>query len=93
VFDGPTWYIISTVAIGFAVGALAKFLKPGGDEPQGFLLTVLLGIAGAFCASFAGQFVGFYKAGEQAGFFGSIVGAVALLLVYGKLFKPRTEKR
>jgi uncharacterized membrane protein YeaQ/YmgE (transglycosylase-associated protein family) len=81
--------ILWIVGIGFAVGIIAKFLMPGRNEPKGFLLTVLLGIAGAFAASFVGQFFGFYKAGEQAGFFGSIVGAIGLLYVYGKVIKPK----
>jgi uncharacterized membrane protein YeaQ/YmgE (transglycosylase-associated protein family) len=89
VFDGPTWFIVSTVLIGFAVGVIAKLLKPGGNEPGGFLLTTGLGIAGAFAASFVGQFVGFYGAGEQAGFLGAIVGAIGLLFVYGRVFKPK----
>jgi uncharacterized membrane protein YeaQ/YmgE (transglycosylase-associated protein family) len=90
VFDGPTWFILSTVLIGFAVGVIAKLLKPGGNEPSGFLLTTVLGIAGAFAASFVGQFVGFYRAGEQAGFVGAIVGAVGLLFIYGRVFKRKS---
>jgi uncharacterized membrane protein YeaQ/YmgE (transglycosylase-associated protein family) len=90
--DDTTWYILSTVLIGFAVGIIAKLLKPGRNEPQGFLLTVLLGMAGAFTASFLGQFVGFYRPGEQAGFFGSVVGAVVLLFAYGRFFGKPKEK-
>jgi uncharacterized membrane protein YeaQ/YmgE (transglycosylase-associated protein family) len=90
--DDTTWYILSTVLIGFAVGIIAKLLKPGRNEPQGFLLTVLLGMAGAFTASFLGQFVGFYQPGEQAGFFGSVTGAVVLLLAYGRFFGKPKEK-
>jgi uncharacterized membrane protein YeaQ/YmgE (transglycosylase-associated protein family) len=92
VFDGPTWYVVSTVLIGFAVGIIAKLIKPGNNEPQGFLVTVLLGMAGAFVASFAGQFVGFYRPGEQAGFIGSVVGAVAVLFLYSWMFKRPHKK-
>jgi uncharacterized membrane protein YeaQ/YmgE (transglycosylase-associated protein family) len=59
-------------------------------EPQGFILTTILGIVGAFVATYLGQLVGWYKAGEGAGFIGGIVGAVILLFVYGLIMGRRT---
>ena len=80
--------ILWTIIIGFIVGVIAKFIMPGGNEPSGFILTTILGIVGAFVATYLGQAVGWYKAGESAGFMGAIVGAVILLFVYG-LFAGR----
>ena len=73
--------IIGTIIIGLIVGALAKLLMPGRD-PGGFIVTILLGIAGAFVATYLGQAIGFYRAGEAAGFIGAIVGAMILLFLY-----------
>ena len=73
--------IIWTIVIGFVVGLLAKFLMPGRD-PGGFIITILLGIAGSLVATYGGQALGLYTAGEPAGFIGSLVGAVILLLIY-----------
>lgn len=81
-----------TILIGFAAGLIAKFLMParyGSNAPRGFILTVLLGIAGAFVASFLGQFVGLYAPGEQAGFVGSIIGAIVILFLWAWLAKPK----
>jgi uncharacterized membrane protein YeaQ/YmgE (transglycosylase-associated protein family) len=75
--------IIWTIIIGFIVGVIAKFVMPGDNEPKGFILTTILGIVGAFVASYLGQAVGWYRAGESAGFIGAIVGAVILLFLYG----------
>jgi uncharacterized membrane protein YeaQ/YmgE (transglycosylase-associated protein family) len=63
---------------------------PGKNEPKGFILTVLLGILGAFVASFLGQALGFYAPGEQAGFLGSIVGAIVILFIWGLFARPRS---
>ena len=71
--------IVWTIIIGFVVGVVAKFLMPGKNEPSGFILTTILGIVGAFVASFLGQSLGFYAPGEGAGFIGAIVGAIILL--------------
>ena len=79
--------IIWTIIIGFVVGIIAKFLKPGNNEPSGFMLTTILGIVGAFVASFLGQALGFYRPGEGAGFIGAIVGAVIVLFIWGKFVK------
>ena len=75
--------IIWTIIIGFIVGVIAKFIMPGSNEPKGFILTTILGIVGAFVATYLGQAVGWYRGGEVAGFIASIVGAVILLFVYG----------
>jgi uncharacterized membrane protein YeaQ/YmgE (transglycosylase-associated protein family) len=80
--------ILWTIIIGFIAGLIAKFIMPGSNEPSGFILTTILGIVGAFVATYLGQAVGWYKAGESAGFIGAIVGAVILLFVYG-LFAGR----
>jgi uncharacterized membrane protein YeaQ/YmgE (transglycosylase-associated protein family) len=81
--------ILWTIIIGFIAGVIAKFIMPGDKyEPTGFILTTILGIVGAFVATYLGQFVGWYKPGESAGFLGAVVGAVIVLFVYG-LFAGR----
>lgn len=81
--------ILWTILIGFLAGLIAKLVTPGKNEPQGFVLTVVLGIVGAFVASFLGQALGFYAPGEQAGFIGSIIGAVVILFVWGIFARPK----
>jgi uncharacterized membrane protein YeaQ/YmgE (transglycosylase-associated protein family) len=73
--------IIWTLIIGLLAGIVAKFLMPGRD-PGGFIITMLLGVAGAFVATWLGQSIGWYQAGEGAGFIGAVVGAVILLVIY-----------
>ena len=75
--------IIWTIIIGFLAGVVAKFIMPGDNEPSGFIMTTILGIVGSFVASYLGQALGWYTAGEGAGFIGSIVGAIIVLLIYG----------
>ena len=75
--------IIWTVIIGFIAGVIAKFITPGKNEPAGFILTTILGIVGAFVATFLGQALGWYHPGEGAGLIGAIVGAVIVLLIWG----------
>jgi uncharacterized membrane protein YeaQ/YmgE (transglycosylase-associated protein family) len=70
---------------------IAKFIMPGSNEPSGFILTTILGIVGAFVATYLGQAVGWYKDGDSAGFMGAVVGAVILLFVYG-LFAGRQSR-
>lgn len=72
-----------TIIIGFIAGVIAKLVTPGEKEPQGFILTTALGIVGALVATYLGQALGWYQAGQEAGFIGSIVGAVLILLVWG----------
>ncbi len=73
--------IIWTILIGFVVGLLAKMLTPGRD-PAGFFITAAIGIAGSLLATFGGQALGLYRAGEPAGFVGSLIGAIILLAIY-----------
>jgi uncharacterized membrane protein YeaQ/YmgE (transglycosylase-associated protein family) len=75
--------IIWTIIIGFIAGVIAKFIMPGPNEPQGFILTAVLGIVGAFVASFLGQMLGWYGPDEGAGLIGAVVGAIIVLIVYG----------
>jgi uncharacterized membrane protein YeaQ/YmgE (transglycosylase-associated protein family) len=74
-------HIIGVIVIGFLAGLVAKLLMPGRD-PGGFIVTILLGIAGAFVATYLGQAIGWYRADEGAGFIGAIVGAVVILGIY-----------
>lgn len=74
---------IWTIIIGFVAGIIAKFIMPGDNEPSGFILTTILGIVGAFVATWLGQALGWYRAGEGAGLIGSVVGAVVILAIYG----------
>ena len=82
--------IIWTIIIGFLAGLIAKFIMPGDNEPSGFIMTTILGIVGAFVASYLGQALGWYKAGEGAGFIGSVVGAIIVLVIYGFVAGRRT---
>ena len=80
--------ILSTLLVGLIVGAIAKLLMPGKD-PGGFIITILLGIAGAFIASYLGQALGWYQPGQPAGWIMSIICAMILLLLYRLLFKRK----
>lgn len=75
--------ILWTIVIGFIAGVIAKFIMPGDNEPAGFILTTILGIVGAFVATYLGQALGWYRPGEGAGLIGAVVGAVIVLFVYG----------
>jgi uncharacterized membrane protein YeaQ/YmgE (transglycosylase-associated protein family) len=75
--------IIWTIIIGFLAGVIAKFIHPGPNEPQGFILTTILGIVGAFVATWIGQAIGWYRPGEGAGIIGAIVGAFVVLFIWG----------
>jgi uncharacterized membrane protein YeaQ/YmgE (transglycosylase-associated protein family) len=77
--------IIWTIIIGFIAGVLAKLITPGDNEPSGFILTTILGIVGAFVATYLGQALGWYHAGEGAGLIGATVGAIVVLLVWGAI--------
>ena len=84
--------ILWTIIIGFVAGVIARFFHPGNKyEPTGFILTTVLGIVGAFVATYLGQAVGWYKVGESAGFIGAIVGAIIVLVIWG-LIAPRLER-
>ena len=73
--------IIWTILIGFVVGLLAKMLTPGRD-PSGFFITAAIGVVGAVLATYGGQALGLYSAGEPAGFIGSVIGAILVLIIY-----------
>jgi uncharacterized membrane protein YeaQ/YmgE (transglycosylase-associated protein family) len=79
--EGETMSIIWAIIIGFIVGLVAKFLMPGRD-PGGFIVTTLLGIVGALVATFLGQAMGIYAAGQSAGFIGAVIGAIVVLFIY-----------
>lgn len=82
--------ILWTIIIGFVAGVIAKFIMPGDNEPSGFILTTILGVVGAFVATWLGQALGWYSAGQGAGLIGAIVGAVIVLFVYGMIAKQRS---
>jgi uncharacterized membrane protein YeaQ/YmgE (transglycosylase-associated protein family) len=76
--------IIWTIVLGFVIGLIAKLVVPG-KEKMGFIMTILLGTAGSFLAGIIGQFIGWYKAGQGAGFIASVIVAIILLVIYGKV--------
>ena len=83
--------IIWTILIGFVVGLLARMLTPGKD-PSGFFITAAIGIAGSLLATYGGQAIGLYNAGEPAGFIGSLVGAIILLVLYHLIARRSTTR-
>lgn len=76
--------ILWTIVVGFVIGIIAKFVHPG-KENMGLIMTILLGIAGSFLAGIIGQFIGWYNAGEGAGFIASVIVAIILLVIYGRI--------
>ncbi|MBA2352315.1 MAG: GlsB/YeaQ/YmgE family stress response membrane protein [Burkholderiales bacterium] len=78
--------LLWTIIIGLIVGIIAKFLMPGKD-PGGFIITTLLGIGGSLIATYVGQALDLYEAGEPAGFIGAVIGAMLLLLLYRLIVK------
>ena len=78
---GILWIIL----IGFVAGMIARYLAPGPNNPSGFILTVVLGIAGSFLATFIGQAIGWYGPDQGAGFIAATVGAVVVLFVWNRL--------
>ena len=87
VLGGGSWLYI--IFIGFIIGLLARFLKPGNDG-MGIILTILLGIAGAMLASYIGRRMGWYAPGQAAGFIGAVIGAIVILMVMS-LFRGRNR--
>jgi uncharacterized membrane protein YeaQ/YmgE (transglycosylase-associated protein family) len=79
------WGIIWIIIIGFIAGLVARLLSPGPNKPSGFVLTTVLGIAGAFVATFLGQMVGWYRPYQGAGFIGATIGAVIVLIIWNRL--------
>jgi uncharacterized membrane protein YeaQ/YmgE (transglycosylase-associated protein family) len=80
--------LLWTLIIGLIIGAVAKLLMPGKD-PGGWIVTMLLGVAGSFVASYLGRMVGWYREGQSAGFIMSVLGAILLLFLYRVLFRPK----
>jgi uncharacterized membrane protein YeaQ/YmgE (transglycosylase-associated protein family) len=81
--------IIGTIIFGAVIGIIAKFIMPGKNEPQGFILTAILGIVGSMLASYGGQALGWYAEGQGAGWIASIIGAIIVLVIYGFVTKPK----
>ena len=82
--------ILWTIIIGFTAGVIAKLLTPGRD-PGGFIITTLLGIVGAFVATWLGQAVGWYRADQGAGLIGAVIGAVIVLAIYHFVARRNTR--
>ncbi len=80
--------LLGTILIGLIAGLVARAIKPGKDA-MGWIMTILLGIGGSLLATWGGQALGLYQAGETAGFVGAVVGAVILLVLWGMLSKKR----
>ena len=83
------WNIIWIIIIGFIAGLIARVLSSGPNEPKGFLLTTVLGIVGAFVATFIGQSIGWYRLDQGAGLIGATVGAVIVLFIWNRLVAHR----
>lgn len=81
--------IIWTILIGFVAGIIAKLIFPGDREPSGFVLTTLLGVAGAFVASWLGQSIGLYGREDSVGLIGATIGAIIVLAVWGAMTRTR----
>lgn len=79
--------LIWTIIIGFVAGVIAKLVMPGDNEPVGFVLTTILGIVGAFLATYLGQSLGWYGPGEGTGLIGAAIGAIIVLAVWGVVQK------
>ena len=78
-------HILWVIIIGFVAGIIARMLAPGPNNPAGFILTTLLGIAGAFVATWIGQAIGWYGQNQGAGLIGAVVGALIVLFVWHRL--------
>jgi uncharacterized membrane protein YeaQ/YmgE (transglycosylase-associated protein family) len=78
--------LIWAVIVGFVAGLIARAIHPG-DDKAGFIVTTLLGIAGSLLATFAGRALGWYSAGQAAGFIASVIGAILVLILYGLIRK------
>ncbi len=83
--------ILWTIIIGFIAGVIAKLITPGRNEPSGFILTTILGIIGAFVATWIGQAVGWYRAGEGAGLIGAVIGAIIVLVIWSMISGRRSS--
>ena len=79
--SGLIWIIV----VGFVAGIIARLISPGANDPKGFILTTVLGIAGAFLATFIGQAIGWYRADQGAGFIAATIGALLVLFIWNRL--------
>ena len=79
--SGILWIIV----VGFVAGIIARMLSPGPNNPTGFILTVVLGVAGAFLATFIGQTIGWYRPDQGAGFIAATIGALVVLFIWNRL--------
>jgi len=77
------------IVVGLVAGFLARLLSPGPNNPSGFILTCVLGIAGAFLATFVGQTIGWYRPDQGAGFITATIGAVVVLFIWNRLVAAR----
>jgi uncharacterized membrane protein YeaQ/YmgE (transglycosylase-associated protein family) len=84
--------ILWTIIIGFVAGVIAKFITPGTNEPSGFILTTILGIIGAFLATWLGQALGWYRPDEGAGLIGAVVGAIIVLVIWGMVTARQSSR-
>jgi uncharacterized membrane protein YeaQ/YmgE (transglycosylase-associated protein family) len=84
--------ILWTIIIGFVAGIIAKFITPGTNEPSGFILTTILGIIGAFVATWLGQALGWYRPDEGAGLIGAVVGAIIVLVIWGMVTARQSSR-
>ncbi len=82
-------YYVWIALVGFAAAVIGKLILPGPNGPRGIIGTALVGIVGSFVGTFLGQFFGFYRAGENAEFLGTIVGAIAVLVIWDLVFKKK----
>lgn len=82
--------MIWILVIGLVAGFVARLVAPGPNNPSGFILTAVLGIAGAFLATFIGQTLGWYRADQGAGFITATIGAVAVLFIWNRLVVARS---
>jgi uncharacterized membrane protein YeaQ/YmgE (transglycosylase-associated protein family) len=83
-------HILWIILIGFIAGIIARILAPGPNNPNGFILTTVLGIVGAFVATYLGQAVGWYRVDQGAGIIGAIVGALLVLFIWHRLVSTNT---
>ena len=86
--SGLIWVIV----VGFVAGLIARILSPGPNNPRGFILTVVLGIAGAFLATFIGQSIGWYRSDQGAGFVAATIGALVVLFIWNRLVVHRVVR-
>ena len=80
---------IGTLIVGLVVGLIARALKPG-DDSMGWIMTIVLGIAGSLVAGYVGRALGWYQPGQPAGWIASVIGAIVLLVIWGMIRKRST---